>query len=65
MLYIVLVLVISIFIVMIDSTLWIYVFEGMFSAYLTVIYKEMMSIKEFSHGVSSGICVETNVIKNR
>ena len=45
--------------------IWINVFEVMFSAYLSLIYEEMMSIKDFSHGVSSGICVETNVNKNR
>lgn len=62
MLYIILVFVISIFIVMIDSTLWINVFEVMLSVLFTLIYKEMKSMKKFSHGVCSCICVETNVI---
>ena len=62
LLYIILVFIISIFIVMIDSTLWINVFEVLLSAYLTLIYEEMKSMKFFSHGVCSCICVETNVI---
>ena len=62
LLYIILVFIISIFIVKIDSTLWINVFEVMLSALFTLIYKEMMSMKKNSHGVCSCICVETNVI---
>ena len=62
MLYIILVFVISSFIVMIDSTLWINVFEVMLSIFFTLIYKEMKSMKKISHGVCSCICVETNVI---
>ena len=62
MLYIILVFVISSFIVMIDSTLWINVFEVMLSIFFTLIYKEMKSMKKNSHGVCSCICVETNVI---
>ena len=62
MLYIILVFFISVFVVKIDSTLWTNVFEVMFSAYLTVMYEEMKFMKKNSHGVSSGKCVETNVI---
>ena len=62
MLYIILVFVISSFIVMIDSTLWINVFEVMLSIFFTLIYKEMKSMKKISHGVCACTCVETNVI---
>ena len=62
MLYLILVFIISTIIIKIDSALWINVFEVMITAYFTIIYEEMKSMKIFSHGVSSCICVETNVI---
>ena len=65
LLYVILVFIISTIIIKIDSTLWINVFEVMITAYFTIIYEEMKSMKIFSHGVSSGICVETNVIISR
>ena len=65
MLYVILVFIISTTIIKIDSTLWINVFEVMITAYFTIIYEEMKSMKNFSHGVSSCICVETNVILSR
>lgn len=34
----------------------------MITVYFTIIYEEMKSMKIFSHGVSSCICVETNVM---
>ena len=34
----------------------------MITMYFTIIYEEMKSMKILSHGVSSCICVETNVI---
>jgi hypothetical protein len=34
----------------------------MLSAYFILIYEEMRSMKNLSHGVISCICVETNVI---
>ena len=54
--------IISTIIIKINSTLWINVFEVMVTVYFTTIYKEMKSMKKNSHGVSSCICVETNVI---
>lgn len=65
LLYVILVFIISTVIIKIDSTLWINVFEIMITAYFTIIYEEMKYMKIFSHGVSSGICVETNVIISR
>lgn len=65
MLYVILVFIISTILIKIDSALWINVFEVMITAYFTIIYEEMKSMKIFSHGVSSGICVETNVIISR
>ena len=65
LLYVILVFIISTIIIKIDSTLWINVFEVMITAYFTIIYEEMKSMKIFSHGVSSCICVETNVILSR
>lgn len=50
------------FVINIDSTLWSSVFEIVFSTYLMIIYEEMRFMKKNSHGVSSGKCVETNVI---
>ena len=65
MLYVILVFIISTVIIKIDSILWINVFEVMMTVYFTIIYEKMKSMKIFSHGVSSGICVETNVIISR
>ncbi|MBF0986141.1 MAG: hypothetical protein HXK67_03025 [Clostridiales bacterium] len=65
LLYVILVFIISTTIIKIDSTLWINVFEVMITAYFTIIYEEMKSMKKISHGVSSCICVETNVILSR
>ena len=65
MLYVILVFIISTVITKIDSTLWINVFLVMIAVYFTIIYEEMKSMKIFSHGVSSCICVETNVILSR
>lgn len=65
LLYVILVFIISIIVTRIDSTLWINVFEVMIAAYFTIIYEEMKSMKIFSHGVGSCICVETNVILSR
>lgn len=65
MLYVILVFIISTILIKIDSAVWINVFEVMITAYFTIIYEEMKSMKIFSHGVSSGICVETNVIISR
>ena len=62
LLYVILVFIISTIIIKINSTLWINVFEVMVTVYFTTIYKEMKSMKKISHGVSSCICVETNVI---
>lgn len=62
LLYIILVFIISTIIIKIDSTLWINVFEVMITMYFTIIYEEIKSMKILSHGVSSCICVETNVI---
>lgn len=53
LLYVILVFAIAMIIIKIESTLWINVFEIMLSAYFTVIYEEMRSMKEYSHGVSS------------
>lgn len=62
LLYVILVFIISTSIIKINSTLWINVFEVMFTVGFKTIYKEMKSMKKISHGVSSCICVETNVI---
>ena len=64
LLYVILIFIISLFITKIDSTLWVNVFEVMLSAYFTLIYEEMKCMQNKSHGVSSCICVETNVIKD-
>ena len=48
-----------------DSTLWINVFEVMLSAYFTLIYEEMKSMKYFHMVLALVICVETNVIISR
>lgn len=65
MLYVILVFIISTIIIKIDFILWVNVFEVMVTSYFTIIYEEMKSMKIFSHGVSSCICVETNVIISR
>ena len=54
MLYVILVFIISTILIKIDSAVWINVFEVMITAYFTIIYEEMKSMKIFSHGVSSG-----------
>ncbi len=53
---------ISIFISFMNPTLFISIFEVIFSIYLSIIYKEMMYMSKKSHGVCSCICVETDVM---
>ena len=47
LLYVILVLIISIIIVRLDSTLWLNVFEAMFSAYLLLIYDDNFYEKKY------------------
>lgn len=64
MLYIILIFIISLVITTIDSTLLMSVFEVMLSAYFTLIYEKMSCMKNKSRGVSSYMCVVTNVIND-